>query len=190
YEGYYTLRDGLFAASVFEVLHRHTNMVKIANYAQLVNVLPLIVTNEHDIYHNPIYLAFQIFSNYCKPHVVSTSVVCDTWENPPFGNIAETEIPYLGCSVTINEAKDKLVIIGINRHHAHDLPTTISISNFEPKPIAQVLELNGPFHSAYNSFTKKEEVKIQEKPAISVSNEFTFTFPAHSVSVLLLQKKP
>ena len=188
YEGYYTLRDGLFAASVFEMLHRHANTVKLATQAQLVNVIPMIVTSDTDVYHNPIYLAFQLFSTYAERFLVSYSVTCDTHLNPKYGNITETEIPYLGCSVTINEAKDKLVIIGINRHHAHDLPTTISISNFDPDSTAQIFELNGPHHSAYNFFDKKDEVRIQKKEFTEASTQFTYTFPAHSVTAIILHK--
>ncbi|NVM30646.1 MAG: hypothetical protein HWN65_17535 [Candidatus Helarchaeota archaeon] len=189
YEGYYTLRDGLFAASVFEVLHRLASSVKMANYAQLVNVIPLIVTSPTDAYHNPVYLAFQIFSNYAEKNVVSFSITCDTRTNPKYGNLSETEIPYLGCSVTTNDAKDRLVIIGINRHHAHEMPTTISITNFESDPNAQVFEMNGPSHGAYNFFDKKDEVKIEEKSFSKASSQFTYTFPAHSVTALILNKK-
>ncbi len=189
YEGYYTLRDGLFAASVFEILHRHSNTVQMANYAQIVNVLPMIFTNSTDLYHNPIYLAFQIFSNYAEPYIVSSSVTGDTRLNPKYGIISETMIPYLGCSVTTNQAKNKLVIIGINRHHAHNLSTTINLAHFEPEPTAQIFELNGPSHSAYNFFNKKDEVTIHEKAFTSVASQFTYQFPAHSVTALILQKK-
>ncbi|NVM52437.1 MAG: hypothetical protein HWN66_01955 [Candidatus Helarchaeota archaeon] len=189
YEGYYTLRDGIFAASVFEILHKLANSVKMANYAQLVNVIPLIVTSPTDVYHNPVYLAFQLFSNHSEKFIVSFKTVSDTRSTPKYGNIAPTEIPYLGCSVTINETRDQLTIIGINRHHAHEIPTTISLSNFDPKLKIQVFELNGPHHSAYNDFHKKNEVKIEEKEFNSTGNEFIYTFPAHSVTALILQKK-
>ncbi len=188
YEGYYTLRDGLFAASLFEVLHRHARFVKMANQAQLVNVLPMIVTSPTDVYHNPIYLAFQLFSNYAEQFVVSFSVTCDSRSNPKYGIISETEIPYLGCSITTNQAKDRLVIIGINRHHAHDQSTTIKLHDFEPEPRARIFELNGPSHAAYNYFDKKDEVNIQEKEISDASSEFTYTFSAHSVTALIFKK--
>ncbi len=188
-EGYYTLRDGLFAATVFEIIHEKANSVKMANYAQLVNVVPMIVTSPTDVYHNPIYLATQLFSNYAEQYRVSAKVTCDTRHNAKYGNITETKIPYLGSSVTLNEEKDRLIIIGINRHHVHDMPTTISIANFEPKATAKVFELNGPSYSAYNYFDKKDEVKINEKEFSSASTQFTYVFPAHSVTALILEKK-
>jgi alpha-L-arabinofuranosidase len=189
YEGYYTLRDGLFAASVFEVLHRNSDSVKMANYAQLVNVVGMLVTSLTDVYHNPIYLAAQLFAQYAESYRVSTKVDCETRQNPRYGNIMDTDIPLLGCSTTINKERDSLVIIGINRHHAHDLPTTISILNFEPESNAQIFELNGPSHSAFNDFTKKNEVAIQEKAADCIAPRFVYTFPAHSVTVLMIKKK-
>ncbi|MHA1263599.1 MAG: alpha-N-arabinofuranosidase [Candidatus Helarchaeota archaeon] len=189
YEGYYTLRDGLFAASVFEILHKNADVVKMANYAQLVNVIPLIVTNETDLYHNPIYLAFQLFSTCSEKFSVFSHTDCDSRLIPSYGNIAETELPYLGTSATVNEAKDTLTIIVINRHHAHAITTTISLKDFVPESTAKVFELNGPFHSAYNDFTKKDEVHIQEKTFPLTGSEFKYTFPAHSVTALILHKK-
>ncbi|NVM52438.1 MAG: hypothetical protein HWN66_01960 [Candidatus Helarchaeota archaeon] len=188
-EGYYTLRDGLFAASLFEILHKNANSVKMANFAQLVNVVPMIVTSSTDLYHNPIYLAAQFFSNYAETFLVSSKVTCDTRQISPYGNISETKISYLGVSVTINKEKDRLVIIGINRHHAHDLTTSISISNFDPDSFSHIYELNGPHHSAFNNFDKKDEVKIEKKQFKSASNHFNYTFPAHSVTALILRKK-
>jgi len=189
YEGYYTLRDGLFAASVFELLHRNADSVKMANYSELVNVIPMIVTSPTGVYHNPIYLAAQLFAQYAGSYRVSTKVTCESRQNPRYGNIAETEIPFLGCSTTINKDRDSLVIIGINRHHAHDLPTTISIRDFAPEPTARIFELNGPSHSASNGFDKKNEVKIEEKATDSISTQFEYTFPAHSVTVLIIRKQ-
>jgi len=189
YEGYYTLRDGLFAASVFEILHRNADSVKMASYSELVNVISMIVTNPTDVYHNPIYLAAQLFAQYAESYRVSTKVTCESRHNSRYGKIADTEIPYLGCSTTINKDRDSLVIIGINRHHVHDLPTTIAIHDFEPESIARVFELNGPSYSAFNDFTKKSEVQIQEKEMDFVATRFKYTFPAHSVTVLMIKKK-
>ncbi len=189
YEGYYTLRDGLFAASALEVFHRHTDTLKMANYAQIVNVLAMMMTSETDLYCNPIYLAFRMFSNYSAQYTLFSTIKTDTRSNPQYGIIQETEIPYLGCSVTTNQAEDRLVILAINRHHAHALPTTIKLKGFEPESSARRIELNGPSHSAYNHFDKKNEVLITKKDPISVSNEFNYTFPAHSVTALILQRK-
>ena len=189
FDGYYTLRDGLFAATFFEVLHRHADVVKMANWAQLVNVVPMLRTSPTDVYHNPVYLAALLFANYAERYTVSTKVTSDTRHNPKYHIIQETEIPYLGVSVTINKGKDKLVIIGINRHHAHDLPTSITINDFTPKSTAQVYELNGPSHSAYNYFDKKDEVTITENEFKSVSSKFSYIFPAHSVTALVISKE-
>lgn len=189
YEGHYTLRDGLFAASVFEMLHRNAGVVHMANYSELVNVLGMLVTSPTDIYHNPVYLAAQLFAQHAESYRVATTVTCESRQNPKYGNIADTTIPYLGCSTTTNQERDRLVIIGINRHHAHDLPTTIALHNFDPESSARVFELNGPSHSAFNDFTKKNEVAIHEKATDCIASSFEYTFPAHSVTVLMIKKR-
>lgn len=189
YEGFYTLRDGLFAALVLRILHRHFDTVKLANFAQLVNVIPMIVTSPNDIYHNPIYLAMQLFATYAERFVASSSVTCDARPVPKHGNVEAVDVPLLSCSVTTNQEKNQLVIIGINCHYAHDLQTEITLTNFEPEPNAKVIELNGPHHSAYNSFENKNVVKLQEKEITSAAGQFTYAFPAHSVTALILRKK-
>jgi alpha-L-arabinofuranosidase len=82
-----------------------------------------------------------------------------------------------------------LVIIGINRHHAHEISTTISLTEFTPESTAQIFELNGPSHTAYNHFDKKDEVSIQQKELSPISSQFTYIFPPHSVTALILSKK-
>ena len=134
-------------------------------------------------------MVFQLFSNHSEDYRVGFIVESETRQTPRYGNVAAGEVPYLGCSVTINKAKDRLVIIGINRHHAHDLPTSISIEDFAPAATARVFELNGSSHSAHNDFNTKDNVKIQEKEFTSVSSDFIYNFPAHSVTVLILTRK-
>lgn len=189
YEGYYTLRDGLLAATIFEFFHLHSNTIKMALHSSLVNVLPAIVTSPTDAYHNPIYLAIQLFATHAEQFLVSSTVNCDTRHNSRYGKVSPIDLPYLGCSATTNEARDKLVIIGLNRHHTHDLPTKIALTHFKPNATAQAYELNGPSHSAYNFFDKKDEVKIEKKEFKSASTKFKYVFPAHSVTALILSEK-
>lgn len=61
--GDYNLSDGLFACGVFHILQRHCKTVKMANLAQLVNVLGAIKTSKDGLYLTPIYYAFLLYSN-------------------------------------------------------------------------------------------------------------------------------
>jgi alpha-N-arabinofuranosidase len=58
----YSLRDGLFAALVFNVLHRNANIVGMANLAQMVNTIGMLNTSETDILQRP----FITYSSYTQ----------------------------------------------------------------------------------------------------------------------------
>jgi len=75
----YALKDGLFAAGVFIVLHRLSQSVTMANLAQLVNVLGAIHTEKHGLYLTSIYRAFELFVNHTGETVLDALVKSETY---------------------------------------------------------------------------------------------------------------
>ncbi len=60
---HYTMRDALYTASMLNVFQRQSKHLTLANLAQMVNVLPLIVTDERQAYASPIYYPFVMYSH-------------------------------------------------------------------------------------------------------------------------------
>ena len=58
---HYTMRDALYAAGMLNAFQRQSKVLTLANLAQMVNVLPLIVTNERQSYATPIYYPFEMY---------------------------------------------------------------------------------------------------------------------------------
>jgi alpha-N-arabinofuranosidase len=57
-----TLRDALVAAANFHIFHRHADRVRMANIAQMVNVLQsVILTDGARLVRTPTYYAFQMY---------------------------------------------------------------------------------------------------------------------------------
>jgi len=56
--------------------------------------------------------------------------------------------------------------------------------DFTPDKIGQIFELNAKDVNAYNNKENRDNVKVTEKPCIEVSERFTYTFPAHSTTVI------
>ncbi|MEM2433270.1 MAG: alpha-L-arabinofuranosidase C-terminal domain-containing protein [Candidatus Bathyarchaeia archaeon] len=184
-----TLRlcDGIFAAGMFHVFHRLSNYVTMANFAQFVNTLPMIVTNDRgDMYVNPVYLAFKLYRNRTGKIVLKTIVDVDGYR---VDSIGITNVPYLDVSATMDEDESRLYIAVINRHMTDKIKATISIRDFEPKRLCEISQLNGPKWDSKNDFSSPNTVKIisQNVNLEIANNSFTYIFEPHSVTILVLE---
>jgi len=178
-----TLQDGIFAAGIFNALHRLCKSVNMANLAQLVNVLPAIVTSEKGLYVNPIYLAFKLYINHSGDTALRTRTEAETYKAEKIGM---NSVPYLDCSATLHKERGILYFAAINRHKDEDIKGKIELQAFKPERKGRAYELNAEEVSSANDFDSSDEVKIVEKAVNAVSNQFSYTFPAHSVTVLEL----
>ena len=76
----YTLGDALAVATYLHAFVRHANIVKMANLAQLVNVIAPIVTNKDGLFLQTIYHPLRLFSDYLGTESLSTHVESDRHE--------------------------------------------------------------------------------------------------------------
>ena len=173
-----TLADGLFVSCVLNVLQRSSQAVGLANFAQLVNVLPLIVTDdEGDMYLNPAYLAFKLFVDHSGERALRVSCSCDTYRSQKYN----LEIPYVDCSSTYGDGV--LHVSLVNRHKATDVDVSIELRT-QPRGEANVYTLEGPrIHSA-NDFEKKNEVVLTRTPLGARGTEIEITVPAHTANIM------
>jgi alpha-L-arabinofuranosidase len=93
---------------------------------------------------------------------------------------------------------NKLYVMVINKHITEDLPATLNLAQFNPQPAASAWVLNGPAAGALTG-TNINGVQVAANgtlgeipgaPVGGVSDSFTRTYPAHSVTILELTAKP
>ena len=189
----YALKDGLFAAGIFIVLHRLSQSVTMANLAQLVNVLGAIHTEKQGLYLTSIYKAFELFTNHTGEIVLDALVKSETYNieaKAPFQRKFKlSNVPYLDASVSLNRNKDKLYIAAVNYHQQKNIDCPISIEGFSPRKEGKVYELNGPDAMAVNDFDNPERIKIQTRTIKNAGSRFNYNFPSHSCTVIELHIK-
>jgi len=191
----YLLKDGIFAAGIFNVMHRLCNSVKVANISMLVNSLGEICTTPEAMMLTPIYYACELYANNSGKIALDTFVKSATYDTHEQGGRRGMGpwkgVPYLDASVTLSPTKDQgeemMYIAAVNRHKDDEIKCRISLGGFSPKKEAKVLELNGPSWDAQNRVGAKEEVKIEESFISNVATEFDYVFPAHSATVLVIR---
>jgi len=186
----YTMRDGLYTAGMLNAFIRQSKPLTMANLAQMVNVLPLIVTDQRSSYATPIYYPFIMYSQM-EPVALDAEVNSPVYKSQPLGNIEAMErVPYIDVSATRSRDGHKVVLGIVNRHPTRRVDLSVRLSGFSgihPKK-GWLLSHKNPL--AENTFTAPENVKAREvdlRP-IPRRNRFTLDLPPCSVSVITLEE--
>lgn len=176
-EEHYNLEDALVVSSYLNTFVNHANIVKIANLAQLVNVIAPIFTNEKGLYLQTIYYPLQLFATHCHGTALDLAV-----EGPTYSAKMHPAVPYLDISAAQN-ADGTIVLNVTNRHR--DEPQD-AVFELEGKSFAaefQVFEVNGPDIKTENNFNTGPVHTVQ-KATTANGSTLKYTFPAHSFTML------
>ncbi len=182
------LRDALFACGVFHAMHRLCRRVRMANVAQLVNVLGLLTTMGDMTCRTALYRAFELYSPLSLPRSLACEVSCGSFESPRVGGIpAMTNVPELDCSATSSEDGDRLTVFVINRNPQEDANCRLELDGFTPSGKALVHCLNGPSVDSRNTFADDEVVRVVKRAAEISEVLPNCVFPAHSATAVELR---
>jgi alpha-N-arabinofuranosidase len=120
-EEVYNLEDALVVAGFLASFIRHADCVKIANVAQIVNVIAPILTRGNDMLIQTIYHPFQMFSKR-RQGVALRPVV----EGPTYRGAKNGEVHQVDCSAILDGAR--LHVFAINRSQDQPAPLEIEVS--------------------------------------------------------------
>ncbi len=179
----YNLTDALVVGTFLNVLQRNCNTVKIANIAQLVNVIAPIWADPESIFLQTIYWPLFAAANYSGPVALDVHCESDGFEAP-----AEVsgELPYLDVSATLDEQTSKLFISVVNRHKQAAIPADIQMSGAQIDAEGTVHLITGEEPSVTNSFEEPDNVALHSEPSSVAGDSFAHEFPAHSMTILEL----
>jgi alpha-L-arabinofuranosidase len=98
-------------------------------------------------------------------------------------------VPALEVLASAAESGHRLTLLAINKRTTATITATVTISGFTPSPTATVCTLNGPNIAAFNDSGHPTDVKTTETTISHVDQTFPYTFPAHSVTVIEMEKE-
>ena len=179
-EEIYNLEDALVVAMHFNAFIRHAHSVKMANIAQIVNVIAPIFTNPEGLFLQTIFYPFELYSRTCG------NIALDVfWEGDTFSAGEYTALRTLDVSATLNETEKSLTVFVVNRSQTVALDTTICLGSacFAGKVQAHVV--NGPDIKAENSFKEPNQVGSSMAEFAAERSKLTYTFEPHSVTALV-----
>ncbi|TYT25238.1 alpha-N-arabinofuranosidase [Luteimonas viscosa] len=176
-----TLRDALVASLHFDIFSRHAERVKMANIAQMVNVLQaMILTKDAQMLLTPTYHVFEMY----KPWQDSTHLPFEL-ETPEYrhGGIAVPAVH--GSAVRGKDGKVYVALTNLDPDMAANV--TASIRGLQATNVSGRVLTAGAI-TAHNSFDQPETVKPAAFDGARLAGgTLTVALPAKSVVVLALQ---
>jgi alpha-L-arabinofuranosidase len=182
-EEIYNFEDALAMGMFFNSFFRHADTVKMANLAQMVNVIAPIMTNKQGLFLQPTYFPIQ---EYGKQR---GNVALDAWVKSPTYTANRQELPYLDVSTTWNP-KTRVVFVNVlNRSKSRDIATRVESEEGAFAKLGEVWQMNYPDLKATHTFGNDRKVvpvtKALDAPVDR--NSLVYTFPAHSLTILKLR---
>jgi alpha-N-arabinofuranosidase len=182
-EEHYNFEDALATGMFLNAFIRHANIVKLANLAQLVNVIAPIFTNKQGLYLQTIYFPLVEYGKQRGNQSLDLQLSSPTYRvqnRPPLG--------YLDASSTYNPNTRELYLNVLNRSSKLDLATHIESVAGAVDPRASVWEMYNDDLNAMNDFgSEKVRPTTKSVTLAAAGNGFTYTFPKHSLTILRLK---
>jgi alpha-N-arabinofuranosidase len=179
YEYKYTLRDALWVAGALNALQRNCRMVRMANLAQLVNVIAPMHTSPTGLLLGAIYFPLEIYANRSGPIALDVHNASPKFETKNWG-----AQPFLEVSSTYDEAKRRVTLAVVNRRREGEVAGTIELEGVKAKPGGKAFVITGPSPDARNTWDNPKVVTTQEAKLAAAGSRWEYRFPKHSLTWL------
>lgn len=176
-EEHYNLEDALVVSSFLNTFVNHAHIVKIANMAQLVNVIAPIFTNETGLFLQTIYYPLQLFATHCHGAALDLNV-----DGPTYKTKVSDAVPYLDTSAAYN-VDGTLILNVTNRHREQAMDVVFEAEDRKFTGDFAVYEVNGPDIKSENDFGKTTVKTMQKTSIPGAGTMLKATVPAHSFTM-------
>ncbi len=181
-EEIYTFEDALAMGVFFNAFFRHADVVKMANLAQMVNVIAPIMANETGLFLQPTYFPLVEYGRQ------RGNTALDVWWDAPRYRIQNRagDVRYLDISASVNPVTRQVFLNVLNRSKDRDLTAAIESQSGPVSGDIAVWEMNHPDLKATHTYGDDRKVRPVTRTfrAPASGQSFRYTFPAHSLTIL------
>ena len=175
-----TMRDAMIAGITLNIFNNHADRVRIANLAQMVNVLQsVILTNEQKIILTPTYYAMEMYNVHQDAELIPIHITSNDFV------LNDMKIP----AVSVSASKDqsgKIHISLTNIDNKNGQSVDIDLKDFDAKEITGRILTSQDAHD-HNTFENPTKVEPEIFSDFTISGEnLKVNMPPISVIVLEL----
>jgi alpha-N-arabinofuranosidase len=171
-----SLRDAVVAALTLDIFHRHTARVRMANIAQMINVLQaMILTDKDKMLLTPTYHVFDMYQ--------------------PF--MGATPFPALVSAPDYQHGTYRMAMVDASAARGKDGKLYLALVNVDPNRPAHVRTnlsgsatgsvLTGSAMDSHNSFEAPDVVHPAAFAGVQEAGKLSFDLPAKSIAVVQVQ---
>jgi alpha-L-arabinofuranosidase len=175
-----SLRDAVLAALNINIFARHADRVRIANIAQMVNVLQaMILTSKEKMLLTPTYHVFRMYVPFHDATFVPVTLDAGKWSH---GQISLPRVD----AMAAKDAQGRLLLSLTNVDPSRPVQIEVNLSAANFRTVTGET-LTGPRVDSINTFDSPRVVSPRPLSATLGSGRLRVTLEPKSVSVLTLQ---
>jgi alpha-N-arabinofuranosidase len=179
-EEVYNLEDALITAVQLNAFIRHARTVKMANIAQIVNVIAPVFTRPDGLVLQTIFYPFELYSRTCGG--LSLDV---RWDGDTFSGGAYTGVRTLDVAATLDEGRKRLAVYVVNRSRSAGAGVELRLTDGAFDGQVRVSTVNGPDIKAENTFASPRNVVTTESVLTGRGPTLACVLEPHSVTALV-----
>jgi alpha-N-arabinofuranosidase len=161
-EEVYNLEDALVVAGFLNSFIRHADVVKIANIAQIVNVIAPIQTRGDELLLQSIFYAFEMFSKRREGVSLRPELEGPVYEGSTNGTVFNIDT-----SAILDEGRLHLFLT--NRSSSEPAEVRVEVADRSVSALVDAELLTGPDPKAANSFEEPDVVTAQPYREIEIA---------------------
>ena len=177
-----TLRDAMVASLTFDIFHRYTDRLKMANIAQIVNVLQsMILTRGDQMVLTPTYHVFRMYNVHQDATLLPLELQCDTIDVP-----GDRRLPLVSGTAS-RDAEGRIHVSLTNVHPTEACEVSVTLSGVDAKKATGEI-LTSAKVTDHNTYEQPNVVQPAAFTAAKVKGGvLTVKLPAKSIVTLELQ---
>jgi len=177
-EEVYNLEDALVVAGFLNSFIRHVDMLKIANLAQIVNVIAPVLTRGDKLLIQPTFYPLEMLSRRREGVSLRPAVSGPTYESPSYGptHVIDASAIYDG---------GRLHVMATNRSLEEAAPVRVALAGRRVTGLDTGEILTGPNAKAANSFERPEAVRSRPFADVEIADgRATLALPPLSAAAM------
>ena len=176
-----SLRDAILASLNLNIFARHADRVRMANIAQMINVLQaMILTDKEKMVLTPTYYVFKMYVPFQDSQFVPVTFDAGTYSN---GNISLPKIDAIAAKDS--SGKLWLAVTNVDPNQAVDI--TANIAGINPKSATGEI-LTAPKVDSVNTFSTSNTVVPKNISAKPEDGKLTLHLDPKSVTVVSIEQ--
>ena len=160
-EEVYNLEDSIVVAGFLNSFIRHADVVRIANIAQIVNVIAPLLTEGDSLLIQSIFYPFQMMSRRREGISLRTVV-----EGPSYEGKTNGRVTYIDASAILNGGEISVFLS--NRHASEKASVSIDVTDRTVRGPKNAEILTGPGPKAVNSFESPDVIRALNYEGVTV----------------------